>query len=101
MKETELINKDEIKLHAEKQQEKQTKLVHRIKPHQGHKCWQYNRDTEELTLAEFQTEALDFNAAAKGQVALKRKILVKENCIYVTALNRKNALKHVKNQLNG
>ncbi len=99
MKETQLQSKEEIKLHAEKQIEKQTKLVFRMRPHYGHKCWQYNRDTQELSLAEFESQAIDFKAAANGEVALKRKIVVKDNCIYVTALNKKNALKHVNNQL--
>ncbi len=101
MKEIELPVKDEIKVHAEKEQEKQTKLVYRMRPKQGHKCFQYDRDTNELTFAEFETVAVDFAAATKGNMALKKKLIVKENCIYVTALNKKNALKHVNKQLNG
>ena len=81
----------------QKQQEKQTVLVNSIRPHSGHKCFEYNRETGEIKLAEFEEIAVSFEAAARGEIAPKKKILMKENCVYITALNKKNALRKLNN----
>lgn len=77
----------------QKQQEKQFVLVHRIHPHSGHKCFEYNTVTKEIRLADFKEESVSFEAAQRGEIAPKRTVVIKENCVYVTALNKRNALK--------
>lgn len=66
----------------------------RIKPHRGHTLYQYNKVTKELIEAKFEEQELVIGAGLKVQKPNK-KVLVQENCIYVSALNKKNALKRI------
>lgn len=96
MKEIETRIKEQVKFSKEIKQEKQTFLVNSIHPHEGHKCFEYNVVTKELKGAEFMEVAISFEAAQMGEIAPKRKVMTKENCIYLTALNEKNAVKKLK-----
>lgn len=93
MKDTELKGKDEVKVHAEKQQEKQLKHVGTMIPHGGHTLWELDIKTHRVTKAEFQEQYVDFVAASKGEIAHKKKVVVKDGCDYELALNLKNAVK--------
>ena len=70
---------------------KETKLLGTIKPHRGHKCFEINTLTGEVTDAAYTEESITIMTSSK--YTPKRKINVKENCIYITALNKKNAIK--------
>lgn len=72
-----------------------TTLVNRIMPKQGHKCFEYNALTNQLTYAKFMQSNIDLSEAMKGNIVPKRKVMIKDNCMYVTALNFKNAIKHL------
>lgn len=87
-----LDNPEKTELHAQKQVEKHT-LVNRITPHRGHTLFEINCTTGEIVEAEYEVESADFKAAAMGQIALKKKAIVKENCLYVSTLNKANAKK--------
>ena len=95
MKEIELKVKDEVKIVKEVKQEKQTVLVNSIQPHEGHKCFEYNIVSNVLKLAEFMEAVVSFEAAQRGEIAPKRKVMTKEDCVYLTALNEKNAIKRL------
>ncbi len=63
-----------------------------IKP--GHTMFQYNVVTCELTLADFFDDVVDVGEEIYKPIADNHhKIKMQPNCIYVAALNRKNALK--------
>ena len=83
----------EIVNEVKKQQEKQLKFIGQQRPHSGHKCFEINLSTGEINLAEFKEEAISFEDARNGIISGKRKVIVKEGCVYVTALNKKNAIK--------
>jgi len=71
---------------------KQNELLGTLKPHKGHKCFEHNVKTNEIKEAEFVEEEIKlFTSNANHSV--KRKINVKDDCIYFTALNKRNALK--------
>lgn len=95
MKEIELKIKDEVKIVKEVKQEKQTVLINSIKPYEGHKCFEYNTVSNVLRLAEFMEVAVSFEAAQRGEIATNRKVMTKEDCVYLTALNEKNAIKRL------
>lgn len=73
---------------------KEQKFIGTLKPHKGHRCYELNIKTGEFGEAEFDTEAVVY-----GTQHVKRKLVTKENCIYCTALNEKNALKHFRKML--
>ncbi len=83
----------EIVNEVKKQVEKQLKFVEQKRPHSGHKCFEINTKTNEINLAEFKEEAISFEDARSGIISGKRKVIIKEGCVYVTALNKKNAIK--------
>jgi hypothetical protein len=95
MKEIEnpLDHKEEIEVVAQKQQEKQFKLIGQMRPQNGQKVFEVNCTSGECNEAQFQTVAVNFITAAKGDNSAKKKIIAKENCMYIVALNKKNALK--------
>ena len=80
MKEFDLnINEPEVK-------ESQEKLVGHLKPHKGHTVFKYNKKTAELSKAVFdQIEEETSN----------KRITIEEDCVYVSALNVKNAIKRL------
>lgn len=78
--------KDEVKLHAEKQIEKKTVFLGREFLRPGHRCFEINTTTLAVTETQYE-RVVYFNEPDA------RKILTKENCVYINALNAANALK--------
>ena len=93
----EIEEKDKISVNK-KQFEKKLLLEKTIRPKENHKAFEFNTKTNELKLAEFMEELTITwkDAVNKNFKNIKRKILKKENCIYFTCLNFKNAIKVLK-----
>lgn len=85
--------KEEINITAQKQQEKQLKLVGRMRPQPGQKVFEINCSTGECEEAQFEKVAVNFETAAKGDLSPRKKIMARENCVYVVALNKANAIR--------
>lgn len=94
MKELELIKRESAEIVDHVKQNKTT-LVNRILPKQGHMCFEYNALTNQLTYARFMNSNIYLPEAMNGRVVPRRKVMIKDNCMYVTALNFKNAIKHL------
>jgi len=90
MKETEINLKDEVKNIAEAPIEKQSKYIKTVLPQPGHKCFEYNVKENELRYAKMQMSIANMSGEAMSRVDMK------EECVYVTALNFKNATKHLR-----
>ena len=95
MKETEINLKDEVKNIAEAPIEKQSKYVKTVLPQSGHKCFEYNVKENELRYAKMQMSIANISGEAMSRVDMK------EDCVYITdryitALNFKNATRHLK-----
>jgi isopentenyl diphosphate isomerase/L-lactate dehydrogenase-like FMN-dependent dehydrogenase len=82
---------DKIKVEASKQQQKETqkKLLATIRPHKGHTLYEINVLTGDTVEAEFEQVNAHF-----GEVGTKvrKQVITKENCFYISALNKKNAI---------
>jgi hypothetical protein len=87
MKELDAHKKEEIAVHAQKQQEKQHAFIGQFRPHPGQKIWQIDLKTLEVTPAEIDEAAVNI----EGEV--QKKIIVKEKHLYCVAINKKNALR--------
>lgn len=93
-------NKEEAVI-EQQQLERREKFEQRIIPHKGHKIWMYNMDTGKLSLTEFDNvPTIDWDNAKNKRYPIYRKVFKKENCIYLSALNRKNAEKVLKRDYN-
>jgi len=80
---------DETELHAQKQIEKKTVLIGSAKLTPGHRVFQINEKTLDC-------EEAKYNKEVHYTSADRRSIIVKPDCVYVMALNKKNALKRFK-----
>jgi hypothetical protein len=93
MKELLEIKRDDLHVGIEKYVKKEVKLISRITPKPGHTCFELNLKTGDVSIAEYDTLIVDQSKIVKGQVVTRRKLIAKANCIYISALNQKNAEK--------
>jgi hypothetical protein len=70
----------------EVKQENKPKLVGRLRPQKGHIVYEYNTETGKLVPATYDKQE-------KGQK--NKKITITKGCIYVSALNIKNAVRRL------
>jgi len=61
--------------------ETESKFLKRVVPHQGHKCFEYNYAENELRYATMSGDN-------------SKRVDIRKDCVYITALNYKNAIKH-------
>ena len=96
MKETVSIPKDQIENVKQVEFKKQLRLTGRYIPQKGHTIFEVNRLTNQVVKAEYEdVKEIDYLAAKKGlfrQITTK-KVIVRDNCIYISALNIKNCFK--------
>jgi len=93
MKELELKEKIDVSVKKQKQVEHQ--LIGKIIPHENHSMWEINNETHEVKKAQYSNTT--YQAFAKNQ----KEIIVKKGFSYVSALNKKNALKQFLKGKNG
>ncbi len=92
--ETEKQEKDKIENVKEQVQEIQTKLEYSFNPQKNHILYEYHLANKTLEVVEFdELPNVKWEDAVKGNISLQKKITKKENCIYISALNKKNAIK--------
>lgn len=94
MKELETKEKDKIEQVKQTVQEIQTVYLGKHKPQKNHTLFEINTIDRTIVKAEFDTlPAIDYKAAMDKQISSFKKITVKANCIYISALNVKNVIK--------
>ena len=82
--------KDKIEIVSQVQQKKQIKLIGSQRLIPGLTLWEFNTETKSLNKAKFKQTNYSLNGSKTHQV------IIQDNCIYIQALNMKNALKKVK-----
>lgn len=92
------IKKDKIEIVGQQEISKGLKLVGKTRKVPGHTLFEFNYKTNTLRRAEFikQENILEFSQAKMAfdkKVKQINKVKIEENCIYVQALNLKNAIK--------
>lgn len=92
MKELENYNKTSTEIRAIKPIKKASLLLGTIYPKKGHICFEINTITHEIKEVEYEEVTIDIKSIS-GENYKRKKLLTKENCTYITALNKKNALK--------
>jgi len=91
----EQLNKNNIELVASSEVTQHDKqFVGTIHPHKGHKLFEINLKKETIDEAKFEEVPFIFSEDVDKQKK-KRKLIINEDCIYISALNRKNAVKHL------
>jgi hypothetical protein len=93
--------KDKIEITKQQQAEIQKIFDSRIIPHENHTLFEVDLKTNEIRLAEFDKKPeIKWEDAVKGLISVKKTVTKKENCIYISALNEKNARKILKRDFN-
>lgn len=97
MKETCIPVKDKIEITKQQQADTQKILHSKIIPHENHTLFEVDLSIKEIKLAVFdELPAIKWEDALKRKVSAIKKVTKKDNCIYISALNKKNALKILK-----
>jgi hypothetical protein len=84
---------------AKKEQKKEDKKVTTIKPHRGHTLFEWHIAENKLVKATFEKTDVDYLAVINKHNVARRKVIMKSGCIYVSALNEKNAMRKLNNPL--
>lgn len=100
MKETEIKQKDDIKIVSEHQIEKQLKFVGDMFIRPNQRCFEYNPQTGEVTLAKIECtlnpfakgKTIDiYSGTTQGENRFEQKVITKDGFLYTVALNKNNA----------
>ena len=65
---------------------KTQKLIHSIKPYKGHTLFAINPITGKCSEAEYESITANISGA------VRKKVIAEANCVYISALNKRNAL---------
>ena len=83
----ELENHIVIEESVKQQKQIEHELIGEIIPHNGHSIFKINKESKKVELAKYSNTTFTFNGENK------KKIIVEDGFHYVSALNKKNALK--------
>lgn len=84
---------DNKSIAAEHRQVRTEKRVTQLIIHPGHTCFEFDLATGNIETAKIETVTAKPDAHYKGVHNIHRKILQRENCLYCSALNKRNAVK--------
>ena len=97
MKEIELKQKDKLEITKQQVLEIQKVFEKRFLPKKNHTLFEINLTDLNIDTASFdELPALKWSDAVKGNISGEKKITKKENCIYISSLNKKNVIKILK-----
>jgi len=85
------VNQTEISVKTIK--EIQRRLIGRVEPHANHKLFEVDLITGYICLAEFEK-------TISWQQKTKNTVLIKKDCVYISSMNIKNAIKHLNKNSN-
>jgi hypothetical protein len=89
--------KDKIEQVKQQVQEIQNVFDYKIIPQKNHALFEVNLVLKTIEIAEFdEIPAIKYTEAMKGNIVVQKKVTKKENCVYISALNKKNVLKILK-----
>lgn len=89
--------KDKIEQVKQQVQEIQTIFDYKIIPQKGHTLFEVNLVSKTIEIAEFdELPSIKYEEAIKGNIVAQKKVTKKENCVYISALNKKNVMKILK-----
>lgn len=96
MEELKIKHQEQTELQAQKRQQIEKQLVGEILPYSGHFIFEICYEDFSLKKAEYIKKPFEWSLKAA-----KREILIREGYVYISALNKKNALKKFRQGLNG
>lgn len=104
MKELFKKQRDKVVIEAEQEQEYLLELDSVIVPHFNHTLWEIHLENRTISKAVFNkksTYQFCWNWKPGDKITGSLQLVKKEGCIYISALNPSNAMKHFKKGSNG
>lgn len=98
--EEQLKQKNKIEISVKKEVQVEKELIGKILPHRGHALFEINIETDEVQEAMFIPLPTFLKFGEEIQKP-KKQVLIRDGYTYVSALNKKNALKKYKQGENG
>jgi len=83
------------------EQQKKQEYIGSINLRPGHTLFEIDIVKSTIIPAEYETSEVIFNPKGKTPTAKRRKLITKEGCVYVPALNKANAIKRFGKNLEG
>ena len=103
MKELQKKHKDKVEITKQQQSEIQTVFDSKIIPHENHTLFEFNLKNKTISFASFEPEIKEirWSDAVNGNFKKKnKKVIKKQNCIYISSLNKENVIKILKRDFN-
>ena len=97
----EIKSKNKIEISVKKQVQIEKELIGNITPHPNHKLYEIDNETGEINEAMYIEEPTFIKFGMSVPKNVIKKALVRDGYTYVSAMNKKNALKHYRNNSNG
>jgi hypothetical protein len=91
----ELSKKNKVEISVKKQKQLEHELIGKIQPFSGHRLWEINNETLEIELAKFSTVKINWGSG------VRKEIITMKGFSYISALNKKSALKKFHKGING
>ncbi len=91
--------KDQIVITDQKEIESQ-RFVESTGVHKGHTIYEFDKTTGKLNEAEFESSDITFNADPTKRHTT-HKLVMRKDCLYVSALNMKNAFRKLNKHIKG
>lgn len=96
MKETQFTPQDEVKFEIAAQHQKKLNHLSRRPIKKGHSIYEFNFQQNTIKKLVFEEDkVIHFNRKKQP-----KKIIIQDKCLYIPALNMKNAIRHIHNKFN-
>ncbi len=87
---------NEVEIVEERQQRKELRLIGQQRKIRGLTLFEYNEKTKQIQPAKYKPVSIYIHGFAGGSETTETyKCVVNENCIYVQALNKENAMRKI------
>ncbi len=87
-----IIEKDKVEIVGQAEKKYEVKKA-TINPYRGHSLFQFDLKNKTITVAEFEEQNIEFLKLDKAWSGVTKKVIIKPDCIYISALNQRNAEK--------
>ena len=90
------IDKDKVKASTEQVAvKKEDKFLGSIVLKKGHTMWEINIKERTIVPATYTKSEAVMSSKIKGDIHIRKRLDIKADCIYFSALNKKNAIRHL------
>ncbi len=84
--------KDKVEIVGQAEKKYEVKKA-TINPYPGHILYEFDLKNKKINVAEFEEQNIEFLKLDKRWAGVTKKVIIKPDCIYISALNQKNAEK--------